>query len=219
VYRRIGTTLGLEASRVAYGIETLPRRERFIRVMPSGAPIVLYEDEPYEPEPPILQIVQRTMQLPARQSRPPNELKAEANVMVAEMNRLRREGTEEEIRLATAKATQAGWRVENARLCYGKTTIPWEMQCIRIGSIVLLSVAGEPFIETANRIVAESPFEHTLFSGYSNGGFGYIPTREAYNEGGYEVEASPFSPDAADVVVEEGIRLLHTLAAKGASGI
>jgi hypothetical protein len=147
VYRRIGTTLGLEASRVAYGLETLPRRERFIRVMPSGAPIVLYEDEPSEP------------------------------------------------------------------------TIPWEMQCIRIGSIALLSVAGEPFIETANRIVAESPFEHTLFSGYSNGGFGYIPTREAYSEGGYEVEASPFSPDAADVVVEEGIRLLHTLAAKGASGI
>jgi len=41
VYRRLGTMLGLEAAKVAAGIETLPRRERFAGVLQSGAPIAL----------------------------------------------------------------------------------------------------------------------------------------------------------------------------------
>jgi len=211
VYRRLGTILGLEASRIALEIETLPRRERFLGVMPSGAPIALYDDEPILVDPPPFRVAQRRIQLPARKFRPPEELEAEAQLLVAQMNRLRRQGTENKLRLATAKATQAGWRADNARLYYSKEWIEWEMQCIRIGPIALLSVAGEPFIEIAHRIVAESPFEHTLFSGYSNGGFGYIPTREAFAEGGYEIEATPFSPDAADALVAEGIRLLKEM--------
>jgi hypothetical protein len=211
VYRRLGTILGLEASRIALEIETLPRRERFLGVMPSGAPIALYDDEPILADPPLFRVAQRIIQLPAKKFRPPEELEAEAESLVAQMNRLRREGTENELRLATAKATQAGWRAGNARLYYGKEWIEWEMQCIRIGAIALLSVAGEPFIEIAHRIVAESPFEHTLFSGYSNGGFGYIPTREAFAEGGYEIEATPFSPDAADALVAEAVRLLQEM--------
>jgi hypothetical protein len=114
----------------------------------------------------------------------------------------------DEMRLANAKATQAGWRASNARTYFGKETIDWELHCIRIGPIALLSVAGEPFMEIAQRIVAQSPFEHTLVCGYTNGGLGYIPTREAYSEGGYEIEATFFSPDAADKLVAEGLRLL-----------
>jgi hypothetical protein len=212
VYRRLGAILGLEAARVALQIETLPRRERFLGVMPSGAPIALYEDEPVPVGPPPLRVAQRIIRLPARKFQPPEQLEAEAQALVAEMNRLRRQGAEDELRLATARATQAGWRAANARLYYGREWIDWEMQCIRIGPIALLSVAGEPFLEIARRIVAESPFEHTLFSGYSNGGFGYIPTREAFAEGGYEIEATPFSPDAADTLVAEALRLLREMA-------
>ena len=82
---------------------------------------------------------------------------------------------------------------------------------MRIGPIALISVAGEPFSSLGTRIAAASPFEHTLFSGYSNGGFGYIPDRPAYEEGGYEIEATPFSPDAADVLVAEAVRILEQL--------
>ena len=212
VYRRLGTILGLEASRLALEIETLPRRERFLGVMPSGAPIALYADEAFDEGAPPFRAAQRIIRLPAKKFRPPEELEAEAEALVKEMNRLRKEGAENEVRLATAKATQAGWRAGNARLYYGKEWIEWEMQCIRIGPVALLSVAGEPFIEIAQRIAAESPFEHTLFSGYSNGGFGYIPTREAFAEGGYEIEATPFSPDAADALVAEAARLLRDVA-------
>jgi hypothetical protein len=78
----------------------------------------------------------------------------------------------------------------------------------------LLSVAGEPFTEINREIVSNSPFAHTLFSGYSNGGFGYIPTTTAFAEGGYEVEASPFSSEAPSVLVSEAILLLRELASE-----
>ncbi|HZT28847.1 MAG TPA: neutral/alkaline non-lysosomal ceramidase N-terminal domain-containing protein [Bryobacteraceae bacterium] len=212
VYRRLGRLLGLEAARVALSLDTAARRERLLGVMPSGANIALYADEPAGEEPAVLRVCSRQIKLPARSFRPPEELEAEAAGLREEMNRLRREGREEEVRRATARATQAGWRAGNARLYYGRTHIDWPVQAIRIGPVALVSAAGEPFIETAGEIAARSPFRHTLVSGYSNGGFGYIPTRQAFAEGGYEVEASPFSPDAAEVLAEEAVRLLQEVA-------
>jgi hypothetical protein len=212
VYRRLGTILGLEAAKVAWSIETLPRLERFVGVQPSGAPIALYEDTPVETEPFQLQVVQRTVQLPAKKFRAPEELEAEAVELRVELNRLRKEGTPDQIRVATAAATQAGWRAEYSSNYFGRDTIPWELMVIAVGpSIALVSVPGEPFTETAQAIASQSPFPHTLVSGYSNGGFGYIPTRAAFREGGYEAEATPFSEDAAETLTAEAVRLLNEL--------
>lgn len=213
VYRRLGTILGLEASKIALNLETLPRRERFTGVLQSGAAIALYEDEPVEPATPDLRVISRIVDLPLRTFSPPDQLEAEAATLRAELNRLRGEGEAEQVRAATARATQAGARAQNARLYYGKGTIGWRMQAIRIGDVALVSIQGEPFNEISRRVAAGSPFSHTLFSGYSNGGFGYIPERIAFEQGGYEVESTPFSPDAADAVVAEATRILHDLAA------
>jgi hypothetical protein len=80
-----------------------------------------------------------------------------------------------------------------------------------LGPVALLCIPGEPFTEINQAIVARSPFPHTLFSGYSNGAFSYLPVRSAYAVGGYEVETSPFSPVAAEIVVEEALRMLQEL--------
>ncbi len=212
VYRRLGTILGLEAAKVAWNIETLPRQERFIGVQPSGAPIALYDDVPVETTRCRLLVVQKTLQLPAKKFRPPAELEADVASLRAEVNRLRKDGTPDQIRVATAAATQAGWRAEYSMNYYGKDTVPWELMVIALGSsIALVSVPGEPFTETAQAIASRSPFAHTLVSGYSNGGFGYIPTRAAFGEGGYETEATPFSEDAADTLTAEAVRVLNEL--------
>ncbi len=213
VYRRLGKLLGLEASRIAMEIETLARRERLTGVLQSGAPIALYQDEPVEPELPVLRVCSRSLRLPLRQFQPPEELEAAAAASREELNRLRKEGTQDQIQAATARATQAGMRAEQARLHHGKTQTDWQLQGIRIGQIALLSIPGEPFTEINQQIVRESPFEHTLFSGYSNGGFGYMPIAAAFEEGGYEVEISPFAPQAAGIVVHEGLEMLRELAA------
>jgi len=212
VYRRLGKILGLEASKIAVGIETVPRRERLVGILQSGTSIVLYEDETTEPDFPIFRIQSRVLKLPLRQYSPPETLEAEAEDLRKELSRARGKGSEEEIRAAAARATQAGMRAEMARLYYGKTQIDWQLQGIRIGPIALLSIPGEPFTEINQHIVAGSPFAHTLFSGYSNGGFGYLPIRSTFEEGGYEVETTPFSPEAGDVVIQGCLQMLEDLA-------
>jgi len=198
-------------------IETAPRRERLAGVQVSGAPIALYQSDPADSGRPILQVKFRNMKLPMKRFRPLAELEAELRQRVNELERLRAQGADKEkIRMANALGAQADDDVQEARLHQGQTHLEWPLQGIRIDSIALLAMPGEPFIELSHRIVAKSPFAHTMFSGYSNGVFGYLPHREAFAEGGYEVEGSLFSPDAADIVVEESLRMLQELAADSA---
>jgi hypothetical protein len=49
-----------------------------------------------------------------------------------------------------------------------------------------------------------SPFEHTFYFGYTNGWFGYLPTAQAFAEGGYEPKTSPFTA-AAERDIYEGV--------------
>jgi hypothetical protein len=51
-------------------------------------------------------------------------------------------------------------------------------------------VNGEPFAELALEVKRRSPITNTFFLGYSNGCLGYLPTPEAFDEGGMEVNES-----------------------------
>jgi neutral ceramidase len=55
----------------------------------------------------------------------------------------------------------------------------------------------ELFCEISNDIRDRSPFRNTLYFGYTNGTFGYLPTEEEYLAGGYEPSTSPFTASAA----------------------
>ena len=113
-----------------------------------------------------------------------------------------------EVDLAEAMARVAG-------IVHGRDHLELDLMAIQIGSIVLLSMPSEPFPEIAIEIASASPFPHTLFSGYSNGIGGYVPVREAFSEGGYEVEITPFSPKAGELIVRESLALLGELSAEG----
>ncbi len=204
VYRQIGTELGLSAASLAMGLDPLERRAEFDSVMISGANIAqyVYRTSAY---PPPLRMLTRTLQLPVKPLPPHADLEVELANLRARAEALGSAGEKTEILRAQALATQLGWRVENSRRYGGKSTTAWPMQVIRIGSAALVSIAGEPFSSIARRIREQSPARYTFVSGYSNGGFGYIPDRPAYREGGYEVEATPFSEDAADIVVEQAV--------------
>lgn len=211
IYRRLGAILGLEAAKVALNIDTLPRETTFRGYQESGAAIALYRDEPLPMTEPRLAVIAKSIALPVRSLPDPDLLDADASRLRGELAHIRVQGTEQEVRDARAAATQAGMRADRARMVYGRTHLDRRLCGIRLGSIALVSTQGEPFIEMNERIVKASPFAHTLFSGYSHGGAGYIPTRSAYEEGGYEVETTPFTPDAEDVLVEESIALLREL--------
>lgn len=213
VYRRLGSILGLEAAKVALGIETVRREEKLLGVMESGADIALYCDEPVQAPDPVLRIENRMLRLPANGFPPLEQLDRDAEASRAALEQARRDGGEEQIRSTTARATRAAVLANRARMLKGNTFIERQMQGMRIGDIALLSIPDEPFVEIGRRIVAASPFPMTLFSGYSNGSFGYLPVRAAFAEGGYEVWASLYSADAADLVVEAAASMLRELAA------
>jgi hypothetical protein len=113
---------------------------------------------------------------------------------------------------ANVRAKHTAMLAAHARLAGGRSEVPIELQAIRVGDAALLSAPLEVFAELGDAVARESPFAWTAVSGYSNGSAGYLPTREAADEGGYEVEtASPFTRDAGQRFVAAGGRLLRQL--------
>ncbi|MBS1820863.1 MAG: hypothetical protein JST61_02615 [Acidobacteria bacterium] len=211
VYRQLGHELGLAAAAVAGGIHTREERQEYQSLMPSGANIAQYRYVEAPPLQPVCTMVSQTLQLPIRELGSQEKIAHDLELLRKRVQELRDAGETEAMRLMQARATQMGWRMENARLYSSRTHAEWPMQVIRLGEIALVSVAGEPFSSIGTRIREQSPARYTFVSGYSNGGFGYIPDREAYTSGGYEVEATPFSEEAADVVVESALKILNEL--------
>ncbi len=211
VYRRLGRILGLEAAKVALELDPLQRQAKYAGSLESGAGIALYTDEPAGVPAPRLRVISRQVNLPVRPMGDAGQLAAEAAAFRERLNEFRKGGDEAAIRRATAMATQAGIRAERAALVAGKTHLPRRIMGIGLGSVALVSTQGEPFVEIGQTVAEHSPFPLTLFSGYSHGGVGYIPMPGNYAEGGYEVQTSPFAPEAATVLADEAIQLLSEL--------
>jgi len=95
------------------------------------------------------------------------------------------------------------------RLAAAGSPIEVEQMCLAIGDTALVSFPGELFTEIGMRIKAESPFARTYIIGLANGCIGYVPTREAISQGGYEVDTRRAADESADVVVEQSLALLR----------
>ena len=88
-----------------------------------------------------------------------------------------------------------------------------EVQALRLGDLALVSAPAEIFSENGVLVKRESPAADTFFLGYTNGSIGYVPTRDAYPEGGYEVtHACQVDPDAGDIINEACLRVLADVA-------
>ncbi|MCM8817603.1 MAG: hypothetical protein NC913_08885, partial [Candidatus Omnitrophica bacterium] len=61
-----------------------------------------------------------------------------------------------------------------------------EIQIIKIGDVFLVGIPGEAMVEIGLRIRKHSKNKKLFICGYANGSIGYIPTRQAVIEGGYE---------------------------------
>ncbi len=85
-----------------------------------------------------------------------------------------------------------------------------ELQALRLGPALLLGVPGELFVECGLEIKKRSPFADTWVVGPCNGYVGYIPTRESFAQGGYEVNpalTSRVAPESGELVVEALVAL------------
>jgi hypothetical protein len=213
VYHRAGKILGAEAARVFLTLDTHPYEAVFQEVLESGAPLGLYRHEP-GPEPDgTLRVATSTATLPVRPFPGREEGEARANEARDVLAGLRAAGASEDaIRDATWRAKRLSQQAGHSRLTDGRPEVQVELQAIRIGPAALLGAPMEVFGELGAAVAGGSPFSWTAVSGYSNGTTGYLPTAEAFEAGGYEVEmASPYAPEAGERFVAAAGDLLKRL--------
>ncbi len=88
--------------------------------------------------------------------------------------------------------------------------LPAEVQVIGIGDSRIVALPGEIFVELGLNIKTRSPHEKTFVITLANGCLpGYVCTKEAYREGGYEAEASMLTAESGDIIVETALSLLE----------
>lgn len=211
VYRALGKRLGHAAAAVALELDPAQRVDGYVGTLESGAPLGVFEYSVPPLAPVTLKVASHTVQMPLKEHPPFEVADAEARRDAEDLQQRRAEGDEDAIRWAGMLAKRSRSRAERARLYHGKSHIEWELHAIRINDVVLLGMPGEPFVEIGLAVKAGSPFAHTLFGGYSNVGSAYVPTAPAYAVGGYEVDGTPFTPEAAQAVIDASLDLLRSL--------
>ncbi len=83
-----------------------------------------------------------------------------------------------------------------------------ELQAIKIGPYLLLTMPGEPMVEYGFKLErAISDRAIPIIIGYANGNLGYIATTDAYQVGGYEPNTSKLAPEAERILLTELSRL------------
>lgn len=89
-----------------------------------------------------------------------------------------------------------------------KEKLSCEMQALRVGDFLLLTIPGEPMVEYGFQIEKAIADRATpIVIGYANGHLGYICTAKSHEFGGYEPNSSPLLPEAEPLILEELGRL------------
>ncbi len=83
-----------------------------------------------------------------------------------------------------------------------------ELQAMKIGPYLLLTMPGEPMVEYGFKLEQAIADRATpIIVGYANGNLGYIATADAYEVGGYEPNTSKLAPEAEAIILSELARL------------
>lgn len=91
---------------------------------------------------------------------------------------------------------------------YGeKLKVPFS--AISFGDIAFAAAPIEQFDQSGMQVREGSPFEMTFTLSLTNGNYGYVPTKEVFPHGSYEVYVCYFTEGTAEEFVAEEIRLLN----------
>lgn len=97
---------------------------------------------------------------------------------------------------------------------------PWpvEVQVVTLGhEVAWVALPGEIFVELGLAIKRASPFPHTMVAELANGSIGYIPNREAYPQGNYEVVSARCAAVSGELLVDAALGLLREMFGKPTS--
>ena len=86
-----------------------------------------------------------------------------------------------------------------------------EILTFGFGNASIVALPGEIFVELGLAIKEKSPYKHTLVLTLANNSIGYIPDKEAFKYGAYEVEVSMIAEGEGEKLVESSVRQLEEM--------
>ena len=95
----------------------------------------------------------------------------------------------------------------------GQVRKTW-LQVMLLGNIALVGIPGEIFAELGIQIKRLSPFRYTYIVGLANDYIGYVPDKEAFELGGYQIWTgfhSFVAKGTGEMMVKEAVQLLSEL--------
>jgi|ERR1051326_1276027 hypothetical protein len=214
VYRNFGAILGHEVARIALALNSIPSKTNFREIIPSGAPLGMYESAfatlPATP----LRVIDKEISVPLREGLPERKAATEKlEFWKSKLKAAREKSDQAAITEATYMARRADIQLRMADDFGGKTNAGVRTHFITFGDCAFVGCNIEPFCEIGMEIKRRSPFPITFMSGYTNGRMAYMATAEEWPKGGYEVENSPFGQSAAEVLTREVLQILDELRA------
>jgi hypothetical protein len=196
----IGTAGDVNHLKVAWaGPQTSPAEAQRLGTILAGAVLRAYTDLAPVPDGAI-RVRREVVGLPLAEIRPGDLDRARAV-------KARIGGKDEPTFLETVDA----YKVLDVEARRGKP-IQVEVQVIAVGDrVAWVSLPGEVFVELGLAIKAASPFPVTAIAELANGAIGYIPTRQAWPQGNYEVISARCGPGSGEILVETAVRLLREI--------
>ena len=143
---------------------------------------------------------------------PSNMPKPEDMALAHKYNDLHVAGKDSEIPFKgmelTTVVAEAGRMV---RLEHGPESFPLNLYGAVVGNIGFISIPGEGFTGIGRGLKEAAGYDLVLPLGLTNDGIGYFPMQEAYDEGGYEARSSNFKAGIAELIIDEGKKILAEL--------
>lgn len=182
-----------------------PGMARFVGRALAGTVLQVYDKAAYT-DVNSLRIVKRTIHIPSNRPLP------EQLPLAHQYKELHEAGRDAEIPFTAMELTTVV--AEALRMCRlenGPDTFEMELTGVQIGPVALLGIPGEPFTDIGVALKATPGWEQILPCALTNGSSGYFPMQSAYDEGGYEARSSSFRAGVAELIIEEGKKLLNDL--------
>ena len=90
-------------------------------------------------------------------------------------------------------------------------TFPMLFSTISIGDVALFGIPGEPFNGIGRGLKDAPGWKMVIPTCLTNADEGYFPMMNSYDEGGYEARISNFKAGVAEIIIEEGKKMLASL--------
>lgn len=138
------------------------------------------------------------------QNRKPDPALVEKSARILEM-------TGEELQAQPRLANHYALRILNLAKVPDTTEVA--IQAIRIGDQAILAIPFEVLVEIGLDLKKRSPFPRTLVVGLANGAFGYLPTPQQHELGGYEtwLGTCKVQEDASEILTGQLLEMLAEL--------